>query len=164
MELKPQHVFVKHPTQRYRMFEIRRDKRFVGVSYPMRSEAWKFTYDVWYLFDPDRVPPLRRSGQAYLGKTRLGMPKYTCEALIKIRTPYQQPFVHASGVRKGYVGKFRYLHKLNPEAILRLRRGVTASMALRDTVLINTKTVRKLQVRDIFMPDGTHTVGQLAEN
>jgi len=160
MEKYPQLVTQRHPSRRYRMYPARRRKQFIHDRYPLQSEAWRYIYERWFLFDPDRLPDHLKGGQAYLGHTRLGIDNYTAEAMVAIRTPYAKFFVRCGG----YCGRFRFLHKFNPEAVYRLRRGVTASMALRDTVLLNTKTQRPLQVRDVLHPDGTFTVGQLASN
>ena len=114
-------------------------------------------YERFYLFDADRVPDARISS-VYMGSARFGIPKYHAEALIEIATRMPQ----------FYISTTRYLHgffrpKQN-EAIPRLLRGVRASMAVRDTVLVNTNVHRTIQVRDVIAPDGRHYVGQLIEN
>jgi hypothetical protein len=122
-----------------------------------RSNAWQYMYEKFYLFDPDRAPDVRAASN-YMGHARFGIHKYTAEALIEITT-YMPTF---------YISTTRYLRgffrpKQN-EAIPRLLRGVRASMAVRDTVLVDTNVHRKLQLRDVIAPDGRHYVGELVEN
>ena len=128
-----------------------------SAKYLPRSNAWQFMYERFYLFDADRVPDARKSS-VYMGNARFGIPKYHAEALIEIAT--HMPRFYASNTRYLY-GFFR--PKQN-EAIPRLLRGVRASMAVRDTVLVDTNVHRKLQLRDLVMPDGRHAVGELVEN
>lgn len=122
-----------------------------------RSNAWQFMYEVYYLFDADRVPDARKSS-VYMGNARFGIPKYHAEALIRIAT--KMPRFYASTTR--YLRGF-FRPKQN-EAIPRLLRGVRASMAVRDTVLVDTNVHRTIQVRDVNAPDGRHYVGELVEN
>lgn len=125
--------------------------------YLPRSNAWQFTYERFYLFDADRQPD-HRAAAYYMGHCRFGIHKYTAEALIKL-TASMPPF---------YISTTRYLHgyfrpKQN-EAIPRLLRGVRASMAVRDTVLVDTKVTRVIELRDVHATDGSHAVGELIEN
>jgi hypothetical protein len=128
-----------------------------SAKYLPRSNAWQHLYERWYLFDPDRVPDVR-STSIYMGHCRFGIPKYTAEALIRI-TAKMPPF---------YISTTRYLRGfLRPrqtEAIARLLRGVRASMAVRDTVLVDTAVHRTIQVRDLIDASGRLAVGQLIEN
>src|SRR5215831_6841550 len=145
MELHPQLVPQRHPTQPYRLYTGRGVGQFIHHQYPTQSVAWRYIYERWYLFDPNRLPDYRKNGQAYLGKTRLGIHKYTAEAMIEIRTKLPPWVVRCNW----YAGRRRFLRPRDTETVARLRRGVCASMAARDKVLINTKTIRLLQVRDV---------------
>jgi hypothetical protein len=128
---------------------------FISAQYYLhRSEAWKFVYDRWYLFDPDRVPDYKKGG-SYLGHTRFGIHKYTAEALIEVKTPFSKYWTRLG--KGAFVRGF--LKPRNDEAIQRLRRGVTASMAERDTVLIDTKAHRQIEVGDLIDASGRHGVG-----
>ena len=128
-----------------------------SAKYLPRSNAWQFMYERYYLFDADRVPDARISS-VYMGNARFGIPKYHAEALIRIAA-HMPPF---------YISTTRYLRGfLRPrqsEAIARLLRGVRASMAVRDTVLVDTSVHRTVQVRDIIDASGRVSVGQLVEN
>jgi hypothetical protein len=128
-----------------------------SAKYLPRSNAWQYMYERWYLFDPDRVPDARISS-VYMGNARFGIRKYHAEALIRIAA-HMPPF---------YISTTRYLRGfLRPrqsEAIARLLRGVRASMAVRDTVLVDTSVHRTAQVRDIIDATGRLAVGQLIEN
>jgi hypothetical protein len=128
-----------------------------SAKYLPRSNAWQHLYERYYLFDADRVPDVRKSS-IYMGHCRFGIHKYHAEALIKIRA-HMPPF---------YISTTRYLRGFfrphQTEAIARLLRGVRASMAARDTVLVDTNVTRTIQLRDVIVPDGSHYVGQQIEN
>jgi hypothetical protein len=122
-----------------------------------RSNAWQFMYERFYLFDADRAPD-QRAAAYYMGHCRFGIHKYTAEALIKITASMPQFYISTTRYLRGY-----FRPKQN-EAIPRLLRGVRASMAVRDTILVDTKVTRVIELRDVHAPDGTHVVGELIEN
>lgn len=122
-----------------------------------RSNAWQFMYERFYLFDADRAPDVRAAAY-YMGHARFGIHKYTAEALIKLTASMPQFYISTTRYLRGY-----FRPKQN-EAIPRLLRGVRASMAVRDTVLVDTKVTRVIELRDVHAPDGTHAVGELIEN
>lgn len=122
-----------------------------------RSNAWQFMYERWYIFDANRVPDYRISS-SYMGACRFGIPKYHAEALIRIRAHMPNFYVSTTRYLRGYWRPHQ------TEAIARLLRGVRASMAVRDTVLVDTKVTRTLELRDVDAPDGRHVVGELVEN
>jgi hypothetical protein len=128
-----------------------------SAKYLPRSNAWQFMYERFYLFDADRVPDARISS-IYMGACRFGIRKYHAEALIRIAA-HMPPF---------YISTTRYLRGFmrprQSEAIARLLRGVRASMAVRDTVLVDTSVHRVAQVRDVIDATGRIAVGQLVEN
>jgi hypothetical protein len=128
-----------------------------SAKYLPRSNAWQFMYERFYLFDADRVPDARISS-IYMGNTRFGIPKYHAEALIRIATNMPRFYVSTTRYLRGF-----FRPKQN-EAIPRLLRGVRASMAVRDTILVDTAVHRQLQLRDVIVPDGRHVVGELVEN
>lgn len=128
-----------------------------AAKYLPRSNAWQYMYERYYLFDQDRVPDVRKSS-IYMGRARFGIHKYTAQALIEITTTMPQFYVSTTRYLRGF---FRPRQN---EAIPRLLRGVRASMAARDTILVDTSVHRKLQVRDIITPDGSHYVGELVQN
>ena len=114
-----------------------------SAKYLPRSNAWQFLYEKFYLFDADRVPDARISS-VYMGNARFGIDKYHAEALIRISTNMPVFYVSTTRYLRGF-----FRPKQN-EAIPRLLRGVRASMAVRDTVLVDTSVHRKTQVRDII--------------
>lgn len=128
-----------------------------SAKYLPRTNAWQFMYERFYLFDADRVPDARKSS-TYMGHARFGIPKYHAEALIEITTT--MPHFYASTTR--YLRGF--FRPKQTEAIARLLRGVRASMAVRDTILVDTNVHRTIQLRDVVVPDGRHTVGELVKN
>jgi hypothetical protein len=125
--------------------------------YLPRSNAWQFMYERYYLFDADRSPD-QRAASYYMGACRFGIHKYTAEALIRIATHMPHFYISTTRYLRGF-----FRPKQN-EAIPRLLRGVRASMAVRDTVLVDTKVTRVIQLRDVHAPDGQHYVGELTEN
>ena len=133
-----------------------RERRPTGKFLP-RSNAWQYMYETYYLFDADRSPDVRAASY-YMGHCRFGIHKYTAEALIQITTSMPQFYISTTRYLRGF-----FRPKQN-EAIPRLLRGVRASMAVRDTVLVDTKVTRVIELRDVPAPDGTHYVGELTEN
>lgn len=156
IEIYPEHVGIVHPRRDLTELYLRK-REFLNGKFLPPSNAYQYLYERWYVFDPDRAPDYK-TASVFLGNTRLGIHKYTAEAKIKITGKMPRHVLHANGYVHGF---FR---KRNTEAIDRLRRGVTASMALRDTVLLDTRVLRPIQLRDVILPDGSHTVGQLVKD
>lgn len=157
IELYPDHISRVHPARPPELY-IRR-KFYLTRKYLPRSNAWQYLYDVWYLFDPDIVPD-NRKGNVFIGSPycRFGIDNYTAEALIKVRVKAPVFYVRTVGYVRGF---FRPPQN---EGIERIRRGVRASMAARDTVLIDTAVTRVLQVRDILRINSGVKIGQTVEN
>lgn len=107
-------------------------------------------FDRIRLFDPDVVAPLGTDGD-FLDDARLGFPKYTAELLI-----------HASR-RAGEAEMFLdtdfldnvFLVTDDLTLVERAFKGVTAAMALRDTILTTFDTVRQVQFADAARFDGS---------
>lgn len=157
IDLYPDHIAETHNIRPPELYMRRRF--FLTRKYLPRSNAWRYLYDVWYLFDPD-VVPANRKGNVFLGSPycRLGIDNYTAEALIKVRVKAPAFYVRSVGYVRGF---FRPAQN---EGVERVRRGVRASMAARDTVLINTNVTRVLQVRDLLRADTGYKIGQFVEN
>lgn len=153
LDLIPEKVAVRHPIRKTEWYL---DHAFLRGALP-RSNAWQFMYDRWYLFDADRVPNYRKTS-VYMGNCRFGIHKYTAEALIKLRVKQSNYYPVTTGYLRGYAKPF------DSSPIDKVRRAICASMALRDTVLINTAYTRRMQLRDIIRPDGSHKVSQLVSN
>jgi hypothetical protein len=103
-----------------------------------------------YLHDPDRAPALR-GAQTFCGYFRLGMPPF--HAQIRISTPSTQPRHRFARYVSGF------LVETSKERVEEARRAIGVSKALRDTVLMTTKTKRPLRAGD--RPKvGTVRVGQ----
>lgn len=154
LKLEPELVTVAHPIRSTELYASR--KQYLTNKFLPPSNAWQFLYERWYLFDADRVPDYRRRG-VYLDHTRLGMEEFSAEAKIQIITKMPRYKAHVSNYVYGFLSEPDY------EPINRVRRAVNASKAVRDTILIDTKHTRVLQVGDIIRPDGRYTVGQLVE-
>ena len=121
------------------------------------SNAWRFMYEVWYLLDPERMPDYKKA-YVFLGRARFGEPKYTAELKIKKFGQFPSFFLQTSGFMGGYMSP------PDTSTIDKLRRAVTASMALRDTVYIDTRVRRVVEVSDSILCDGSHVVGQMIDS
>lgn len=115
--------------------------------------AWRFLYERWHIHDPDRVPDERRRS-THIGYTRLGMPAYHAEIRTRIvgrRAPRTAgPFVNG------------YLMTGDRKPIADVREAIRVSKALRDKVLIDTRTYRFPRSGDRIKVGGV-TLGQYIE-
>jgi Phage tail protein (Tail_P2_I) len=127
--------------------------QFLSKKFLPPSKAWQFIYEQWYLFDPSRVPDYRKAS-VYMGHARLGIQRYTAELKIAAFSNWKPWFVRNNGFLRGH------LRPANNDMISKVRRAVTASMALRDTVRIQTKIRRIIDVNDSLPIDGSVKVGQ----
>jgi phage tail P2-like protein len=125
----------------------------VGKSYLVRSVAWQFTYMVWYLFDPSRVPDYRRAS-VYMGHAQFGQHKYTAKIRIDVGEVWRPWYFSGTTFIRGF------WHPPDNRRIEAVRRAVTAAMAERDTVGIDTAIKRIISTNDSLPCDGTFTVGQ----
>jgi phage tail P2-like protein len=130
--------------------------QFLSKKFLPPSKAWQFMYEQWYLFDPSRVPDYRKAS-VYMGHARLGIQRYTAEIKIAAFSNWKPWFVRTNGFLRGH---FR---PANNDMVSKVRRAVTASMALRDTVRIQTKIRRPIDVSDSLPLDGSFTVGQFID-
>ena len=162
MQLRPEYVAIKHP-RRGTAIPLNQPECYSGGGellyrkFLPKSLAYKYLYERWYLFDADRVPDVRRAN-VFMGNARFGIHKYTAEAHVKIRGKLPRFIMRTNNFLWGFT------RPKNLEPVERLRRGVRASMALRDKVLLNTKTNRVVQVRDLLDATGRYKVGQVIPN
>jgi phage tail P2-like protein len=147
------------PEQVYQIHPMRQLEWYCGMplrrTYLTKSNAWQFLYERWYLFDPTRLPDNRKAS-TYMGRARFGIHKYTAEADIQAWFTWPKFYARANG----YYGKGRFFPPKNTKLIDQIRRAVTASMAARDTVLIDTGIKRQIQIRDLTVLDGRFSIGQ----
>lgn len=151
INVRPEHVYQQHPTRQLEWYcgmPLRR-------TYLTKSNAWMFLYERWYLFDPTRLPDDRKAS-TYMGRARFGIHKYTAEADIQAWFTWPKFYARANG----YYGKGRFFPPKNTKLIDQIRRAVTASMAVRDTVQIDTNIKRTIQIRDLTVLDGRFSIGQ----
>ena len=94
-------------------------------------------------------------GVAAAKRARFGIPRYTCEATIQ--ASFDWPKYRAR--YNGYVGRGRFFAPKDTRLIDQIRRAVTASMALRDTVLIDTYVERLTEIKDLTVLDGRFVIG-----
>jgi P2-related tail formation protein len=105
------------------------------------SIAWQYIYQLWYLFDPAYVPQ-SRNATTFIDWTRLGQPAYTAELQVNIEG-------HA-GSREAwkYVAGFLRPPSETRTQISDTLEAIRLSMSGRDTILVNTTTVRPIQPSD----------------
>jgi phage tail P2-like protein len=125
----------------------------VGTSYLVRSVAWQFTYMVWYLFDPSRVPDYRKAS-VYMGHAQFGQHRYTAKIRIDVGEVWRPWYFSGTTFIRGF------WHPRDNRRIEAVRRAVTAAMAERDTVGIDTAIKRIISTNDSLPCDGTFTVGE----
>jgi Phage tail protein (Tail_P2_I) len=117
------------------------------------SIAWRYLYEQWHIHDPERVIPERKRS-IHLDYTRLGMPPYNAELTVGI-TGKAYP-------KEAWRFVWGHLHVNNVEALGRARYATRVSMAVRDKILIQTKTWRPPRPGDRIKV-GEAYVGQLVQ-
>jgi len=128
----------------------------IGKFLPV-SNAWQYMYEVWYLLDPTRLPDYKKA-YTFMGRARFGEHKYTAELKIKKFGRNPRFYMYYGGYMGGYMAP------PDTSTIDSLRRAVTASMALRDTIYIDTLVRRVVEVGDSVMCDGSTNVGQMIDS
>jgi hypothetical protein len=118
------------------------------------SRAWQYLYEQWFLFDPSRVPDYRKAS-VYVGHARLGIPRYTAEIKVAAFRTWKPWYLRAGGFLHGAC------RPNNTAMVDKVRRAVTAAMAVRDTVRIDTKIRRVIDVNDSLPCDGSFVVGEM---
>jgi phage tail P2-like protein len=152
LQVRPEWVFVEHPWHKYQFY----CKRSIGPKrFLVKSDAWMYLYERWYLFDPTRLPDYRRAN-TYIGRSRFGIRKYSAEAKIAAYWNWPKRYSYYGG----FMGPGRFFAPQNTAMIEKVRRAVTASMAARDTIAINTRVKRQIQIRDVTLLDGRFAAGQ----
>ncbi len=151
VDIRPQSVAEAHPGQPTAVYAARR--QFIAGKCLPPSIAWRFLYERWHIHDPDRVPDDRRRS-THLGFTRLGMSAYHAEVQTRIvghKAPRTAgPFVNGYPVAG------------NRKSIADVREAIRVSKALRDSILIDTRTWRLPRAGD-RLSVGNATLGQFIE-
>jgi phage tail P2-like protein len=154
INLYPDYVAEIHPTAKTRLFGgVGKVKQFMQGKYLPPTCSWQFLYERWYILDRDRAPDYRK-GWTYMGVARLGIPRYSAVLKIEMFGVWRPWFLRIGGFMRGCT------RAPDTSAIDKLRRAVTASMAIRDTVGIDTKVKRVISTNDSLPIDGTYTVGE----
>jgi hypothetical protein len=156
IDVYPQHIATPHPISARKLYcgaPHGRPKQFLFNKFLPTSGAFQFLYEVWYIFDYSRVPDYRRAS-VYMGQARFGIHKYTAEIRIEIPIKWRKWYIYNGGFLRGH------LHPPDTRELDKCRRAVTASMAVRDTIRIDTIIKRRINTNDSLPCDGTFTVGQ----
>ncbi len=151
INVRPELVPVRHPRQVFAFYA----NTPLRYAYLTKSNAWQYFYERWYLFDPTRLPDSRKTF-TIMGRARFGIHKYTAEA--DILASFNWPKYRAT--YGGFIGRGRFFAPKDTRLIDQIRRATTASMALRDTVQIDTNIKRRIQIKDLTVLDGRFSIGQ----
>lgn len=149
INVEPQFVFEQHQSQGNALYV----GGYINGHCLPPTISWQYIYERWFIHDPDRVPDERRRS-THLGFTRLGMPAYHAELNVRIESKAysREAWNYVSG----------YLHAHDNGPIERTLEAVRNSKALRDKVLIDTKTYRQRRVSD-RTEIGSAALGELVE-
>jgi hypothetical protein len=131
IDIRPEAVAESHVGQPTALYATRR--QFITGGYLPPTIAWRYLYERWHIHDPDRVPDERRRA-THLGFTRLGMPPYHAEVQTRI-IGRQAPRTTGLFVNGHFVAR-------NRKPIADIREAIRVSKALRDRILIDTRTWR----------------------
>lgn len=137
INVAPDNIFEKHSSLKGSKFLTK--KQFLTKAYLPPTIAWRYIYERWYLFDPTRMPDQRKRSK-HLGYTRLGLPAYWAEARIRMNGQQRR--------RETWRFVNGYLRQHSTDNIDRTVEAVRQSKALRDKILVNTKTRRQVRVGD----------------
>ncbi len=152
IDVRPQDVAEPHQGQPGALYPGGAGQFITGHRLPP-SIAWRYLYERWHVHDPARALDERRRS-THLGYTRLGMPAYHAEVQARIKG---KRLTRTAG---DFVAGFFVAQPRKP--LNDARHGVKVAMALRDKVLINTKTYRAPKAGDRFAV-GSLVVGQFTE-
>ncbi|MCB1502825.1 MAG: phage tail protein I [Bauldia sp.] len=151
VDVRPIAVAEAHPGQPTALYATRR--QFIAGKCLPPTVAWRYLYERWHIHDPDRVPDERKRA-THLGFTRLGMPPYHAEVQTRI-IGHRAPRTAGLFVNGHLVAG-------NRKPIADVREAIRVSKALRDRILIDTRTWRSPRAGD-RPPVGGSTLGQLIE-
>ncbi|MBN9022519.1 MAG: phage tail protein I [Rhizobiales bacterium] len=151
IDIRPEAIAEAHPGQPTSLYSTRH--QFIAGKCLPPTIAWRFLYERWHIHDPDRLPEERKRA-THLGFTRLGMPPYHAEIRIRI-TGRQAPRIAGLFVNGHLVAG-------NRKPIADVREAIRVSKALRDRILIDTRTWRFPRAGDRLSVGGT-TLGHYIE-
>ncbi len=151
IDIRPEAVAEVHPGQPAALYATRR--QFIAGKCLPPTIAWRYLYERWHIHDPDRVPEERKRA-THLGFTRLGMPAYHAEIQTRI-IGHRAPRTAGLFVDGHLVAGSR-------KPIADVREAIRVSKALRDRILIDTRTWRSPRAGD-RLAIGSSTLGQLIE-
>jgi hypothetical protein len=151
IDVRPIAVAEAHPGQPTALYATRR--QFIAGKCLPPTVAWRYLYARWHIHDPDRVPDERKRA-THLGFTRLGMPPYHAEVQTRI-------FGHRAPRTAGlFVNGHLVAGSRKP--IADVREAIRVTKALRDRILIDTRTWRSPRAGD-RLAIGSSALGQLIE-
>lgn len=165
IDIVPEYVAQPDFVSKYSLCPSDEGKTVLYRKYLPPSTAWKSIFERWYLFDPLRVPDARKAS-VYMGNARFGIPNYTAILKIEAFGVWQSCYlIGGSGITTNGFSYMRGFFKpYNTDTIDKVRRAVTASMAIRDTIGINTVVKRLINTNDSFPCDGTFSVGEYVDS
>src|SRR5690606_31524831 len=137
VDIRPEPVAEAHPGQPTALYAASR--QFIAGKCLPPTVAWQYLHARWHIHDPDRVPG-ERTRAAHLGFTRLGMPAYHAEVQTRI-IGHRAPRTAGLFVNGHLVSGSR-------KPIADVREAIRVSKALRDRILIDTRTWRSPRAGD----------------
>ncbi len=151
IDIRPEGVAEAHPGQPTALYAARR--QFIADKCLPPTIAWQYLYERWHIHDPNRVPDERKRA-THLGFTRLGMPPYHAEVQTRI--------IGRRAPRTAGLFVNGHLVAGNRKPIADVQEAIRVAKALRDRILIDTRTWRSPRAGD-RLPVGGSTLGQLIE-
>ena len=151
IDVRSEAVAEAHPGQLTALYATRR--QFISGKCLPPTVAWRYLYERWHIHASHRVPDERKRA-THLGFTRLGMPPYHAEVQTRI-IGHRAPLTAGLFVNGHLVAG-------NRKPIADVREAIHVAKALRDRILIDTRTWRSPRAGD-RLPVGGSTLGQLIE-
>lgn len=160
ISVEPRKIAEQHGIAQKGMIFCGGGKQFIGNrigesrTFLPPSKAWRYLYEQWHVFDPERVIEQRKRS-IHLNHTRLGIPPYTAELTVDIKGKAKP--------RETWRFVRGFLRSPDTTPLDRAREAVNVSKSVRDKVLLQTKTHRFPRPGD-RLKVGSVSIGQLIED
>jgi phage tail P2-like protein len=153
INVNPNFVAQQHASDaKYKFYPSGKDQ-FIASKFLPPTKAGRYIYEQWYLWDPLRAPDNRKAG-SYVGQAQFGIQNYTARLKINMDGKWPRWAMRCNGHINGFIKKG------STATLDKLRRAVTASMAARDTVHLDTQVKRIINTNDSLPLDGSFRIGQ----
>jgi len=153
INVRPVYMADPDTVNKYELCPRNAGGQFLSRKYLPLTQSWKYIYEKWYIFDKSRVPDYRKAS-VYMGHARFGIHAYTAELKIEAFSTWRPWFLRNNGYMAGF------LRPKDTRMLDKVLRATRASMALRDTIHIDTIIMRRINTNDSLPCDGSFTVGE----